>query len=297
MRLALFPLKVVPRKFFSALPLLLAAVFSLSSCEAETQEEAAVPMVVEGWIDDGGFPRVLLSTCVPISSGESREMELSDYVLRWARVEVSDDEGNTVVLTGKPMSGYQPPYGYTTSDLRGRSGHTYRLKVDCGSYHAEAVTTIPAPVSVKSVEAVPCAACDTLYEVRATLSAPLGEGAAGVKMFVCYADGSDRQWHPSRLSLYPAASVTASTVLPVCPPYEAGTADTPYFRRNRMPLVRVAAVDSASYAFWESYEESASLSRNPFFTVTRNLRGNVDGALGYWCGYAAAAFLASPPEE
>ena len=69
----------------------------------------APEIVVEGWIEDGGFPVVMVTTSVPVSSEYEKWDSLEDHLVRWAKVTVSDGE-NEVVLTGKMDRNYFPPY-------------------------------------------------------------------------------------------------------------------------------------------------------------------------------------------
>ena len=131
-------------------PLLL--VFFCLSCEETEVKQAPAQLVVEGWIDSGGFPIVKLTTTVPISKRLQSTDSLDRFLLRWAKVTVSDGT-REVVLTGMPHRDYFPPYIYTTSDMRGEVGKTYTLRVDFQNFHAHAVTTIPKPVGLTSIKA------------------------------------------------------------------------------------------------------------------------------------------------
>lgn len=56
-------------------------------------------------------------------------------------------------------------------------------------------------------------------------------------------------------------------------------------------IVKVAALDDKSYDFWRSYEDMSMLSRLPMVPMTSNLKSNVHGALGYWCGYGVSVYM------
>ena len=109
--------------------IIFSTILSIVSCNELILEPNPQKLVVEGWIEDDGFPVVILTKTLPVSNLEIPIDSLGNYVARWARVEVSD--GNeSVVLTGmqdlKSFSGYI----YTTSELRGKPGKTYTLTVD-----------------------------------------------------------------------------------------------------------------------------------------------------------------------
>ena len=115
---------------------------ALTACESNYLGTAESQLVVEGWIENEGYPVVILSRSVPISEDYTPMDELDQYLLRWAKVTVSDGQ-NSVVLTRKYDSGYFPPYIYTTGRLKGRAGKSYTLTVEYRDYYATATTTIP----------------------------------------------------------------------------------------------------------------------------------------------------------
>lgn len=70
--------------------------------------------------------------------------------------------------------------------------------------------------------------------------------------------------------------------------YDGESKFTPYYAAGDTVDVKLCSIDSVAYRFWRAYENSVSLSGNPFFTVAEECRGNIPGALGYWFGYGVA---------
>lgn len=67
--------------------------------------------------------------------------------------------------------------------------------------------------------------------------------------------------------------------------------DTPmYFQEGDRVAVRFCTMDNASYQYWEDYDDVSSLSLNPFFPVTKKIRSNIKGGLGYWAGYGTSYY-------
>ena len=94
-----------------------AAVFS---CSFPDMYGYRPEIVVEGWIEDGGYPVVIVTTTVPVTDEFKEWGSLNDHVVRWAKVTVSDGEKEEV-LTGKLDKDYFPPYIYHCED-KGQSG-------------------------------------------------------------------------------------------------------------------------------------------------------------------------------
>ena len=115
--------------------LIIAFAFAACNEDLDMEGDNASCLVVEGWIEDGGFPVVMLTRSLPVTTEYQSMDDLSDYMLRWARVTVSNGE-DSVVLTGKYDRGYFPLFIYTTSRMRGEAGKEYTLTVEYRDYYA-----------------------------------------------------------------------------------------------------------------------------------------------------------------
>ena len=77
----------------------------LFGCVGKYQPEDEPQIVVEGWIEAGGYPVVILTTTVSVGEQQKDWASLKDHVIRWAKVSISDGE-EEVVLTGSHLSSY-----------------------------------------------------------------------------------------------------------------------------------------------------------------------------------------------
>ena len=67
-----------------------AALLCLLACEREGYlSPSKSSVVVEGWIEAGGFPVVMVTRTFPVLEEEVELGNLRDYILRWATVKVS----------------------------------------------------------------------------------------------------------------------------------------------------------------------------------------------------------------
>ena len=101
---------------------------TLVACDDDIFGNSQSQMVVDGWIEDGGFPIVIITQTLPITEDFVSVNNLGDYIVKWAKVTVSDGV-DSVVLTGKYDNNYFPPYIYTTGRMRGKAGQTYYLTI------------------------------------------------------------------------------------------------------------------------------------------------------------------------
>ena len=106
------------------LGLILMACATLTACMEEEDAELQTQLVVEGWIEDGGYPVVLLGETHAIDAGMQN---IENYIVRWGKVTISDGT-DSVVLTGGYDNDFFPPYKYTTFKMTGQAGKTYTQK-------------------------------------------------------------------------------------------------------------------------------------------------------------------------
>ena len=258
------------------------------SCDSPTSEAASPLLVVEGSIDDGGFPVVIVTTSVAVHSGYHEPLDsLGSHLLRWARVAVSDGE-QEVVLTGKYDRAYTPPFVYTTTRLRGEAGHSYTLTVDYGDYHARALTTIPAAPSVDSMWVLPVIQ-DSLCSIVVTFN----DDGACRRYYKAYVRRGryGHQWLPAYLGTVSnevlAVGGNELVVNQASLATDASQEYVPYFGYGDTVSVKFAQIDEVSYRFWSDFDNNTNFSRNPLFPSVTPLRGNVEGGLGCWCGCGA----------
>lgn len=255
----------------------------LLSCSGDYLPEQNDELVVEGWIEDNGFPVVILTKNINISNTYQSLDSLSSCIVRWAKVTVSDGE-KSVVLTGRYTKGYTPPYIYTTSHFRGEAGKTYQLTVEYGDFHATATTTIPKTQKIDELSVERCAQSDTLYQI--SLRYNDDEAEQNYYQIFTRVGGRDvRQYLAAYLGTIDNRVVKPKTKIPVYRGRDINTLDyTPYYTINDTVAVKFAHIDRTSYNFWYDYTRNLTTAGNMFFATAASLRSNIIGGTGYWCG-------------
>lgn len=257
----------------------------LSGCGKQGGSVVEEELVVEGWIDAGGYPVVIVSTTV-VPDGRTHDMEdLRRHIARWARVTVDDGESQ-VVLVGHIDENQFPSYTYTTAWMKGVPGRTYSLTVEYAGYKAFARTTIPFEVPDVSVSAVPQDASGQTYDIEARFAAARpgvfyrffmkaeDEDTSFIPVFPGVFDGSEI-FEGKKVTLNKGLSFSRRSYQPV-------------FHSGEQLRLKVCTMDEASWQYWKDYEEISALASSPIFPVRYNLTSNVSGALGYWAGYNAS---------
>lgn len=266
----------------------------LASCSEEPSISQEPRLVVEGWIDSDGYPMVFVTTSMTIDGSDNLSSDLTEHLIKWAKVTVSD--GTTeVVLTGKYMKNYYPPYGFTTTELKGKCGNTYHLVVDYPPYHAEATTTIPPRPLIDSIMVAPLSPSDTLYGVKLHIS----ENAMHQGGYKLFAMRKHKDSYPLScyMGTYQSSKLNLPSQLPVYNVHKMNNKDfTPYFSPTDTLIIKAAVVDDDALQFWNAFESNVSLSKSPFLAPNENIKGNVTGALGYWFSYGCNYYLVNPPQ-
>lgn len=267
--------------------LLVIQLLHFTACEGDYLPPKTDGIVVEGWIDEGRAPVVIITQDVAVEDKQKTLKSLEENMLKWARVAVDDGE-KEVVLTGTPDSRYFPPYIYTSGLMQGKAGRTYRLTVDYGSFHAEAVTTIPPAVPIDSLRVERLS--DKNYVIRAFFEDPnTTVDEENYYKFFVRKRANSLQYLSSYFGIFSGNMLKDSVGVTVNYGRSALDRDfSPYFELGDTVRVKLAHIDAESYRFWRVFEEVKEFSRTPYLTSQINLPGNVKGAKGYWFGYGSS---------
>lgn len=264
-----------------------------AACGIDRQDEDEM-LVIDGWIDSGGRPVVMVSSTLAVSSESISMDELESHVENWARVSISDGEEEEVLL-GKRDDNYFPPYIYTSTRLRGEEGKTYTIEAYSKGRTVKARTSIPKAAELTNIRAVRSKDKDSLY----TICADLKEKPAGKACYKVFTmiEGKDSTYKPSFFGNFDETNFgPGENSLDILPPVTQKWRDfDSYFHSGDKVRIKFCTMDEDAYAYWCGFEEILTLSRNPMFPVTRSLRSNVEGGLGLWAGYGASFYTIDIP--
>lgn len=255
--------------------------------EADIEPDAGpMPLVVEGWIEEGQSPMVILTRAVDLSQPSP---SFDDFVEKWARVSVFDGD-TRYVLTGRIDHRYTPPFVYTSARLKGKVGHTYRLLVETETDTLEAVATmLPAP-DLLPLEAVHAEGQpDSLYAIRARIDGTVPDD--GLYKFFSRAQPEERRFYGSFMGTFRGSDYNPETGMTITRGIHSLYSDedfSHFYTAGTRVSVKICSLEPALYDFWHTYDNSVSLSQNLFFTFAGNCPSNVDGALGYWAAYGSS---------
>ena len=257
----------------------------------EMSQETSGDIVVEGWIESGGYPVVMLSRTFVVSTGEETNDDPS-IVLSLAKVEVSDGI-QSVILTGDYDEQYFPPFIYSTSKIRGVPGRTYYLRVEYEGQVITAETTIPEPASLEALEVSPCAHLDRIYQIVAHFED--NPETKDYYLFLTRIFNRENRFYPSTFGVIDDEALTERNNKHVVHPgIHMLTSDRHtyglYFLDTDLVQIKFARIDETTYNIHKAYHEMVVLNNNPLFASDLSMPTNIQGGLGFWCGYAATRY-------
>ena len=266
-------------------------LMTLAGCTGALIPHSPQQIVVEGWIEDGKAPVVMVTTTVPVSTEKQELSSLEKNVVRWATVSVSDGE-KEVFLTGRRNDDYFPPYIYTTAMLTGQPGKKYRLNVKYSGMRVMSETTIPQSHHLEYLRAEKSG--DDNYVLVAGLEDR--EQSKDYYKFFVRVDGRDSIYISSFLGLVDEAILSEGVNdIQIFNTFKPSSLDVEneaemYFKKGDKVGVRLCNMDQRVYEYWEDFDDVSSLSLNPFFPVMKKIRSNISGGLGYWAGYGSSYY-------
>lgn len=268
--------------------MLLVAFLSLCGCSDLRLSQTKSSLVLEGWIEDGKFPVVLLSTSVPVSTDSQNLESLQDHIVRWGKVTISDGE-KEVILTGGPDDRFVPPYSYTTTRMRGQAGKTYTIKAEYEGHIITSSTVIPERKELEYIRS------EEVFPGKYRIMAGLRDDPAEKNHYKFFVRrlGKDSTYMSSFLGLV-NDEVLDDDVNDIAVYNGMSVRDNEfnqYFEEDDVVYVRFSTLDECSWQYWSDFEEIQSLARNPFFPVSNTIKSNVSGGLGYWAGYGSSYYI------
>ncbi|MGQ7946376.1 DUF4249 domain-containing protein [Flavobacterium sp. WC2509] len=273
--------------------------FIMANCSKDNYSEQSTlesKIVVEGWIEEGDFAQVLLSSSIPVTDVIDSTSVL-DHVIRSAKITISDGQ-TSEVLRVKNDKNRVPPFVYFGSVVKGVEGKEYSLKIEYLNRVIEAKTTIPKSVSLISAEYIKTNPADTIGYVFVKFDDPISEknfyqiatkidSVEPVFVPAFYGNLDDKNFKESSISmqlnrgilLFPKADYT------------------PYFTDGDLIHVKLRTQNKDALDFWNSWQNEIVNAKNPIYPSNTSLKSNIKGALGIWAGYGQSTIVVKTPAK
>ena len=256
--------------------------------ETELRDDAEMPIVVEGWIENGAYPMVIITRAIDLTKPMG---SLDNYVEKWCRVSISDGTSR-YYMTARINKNYIPSFVYTTTKLRGQVDKEYELMIETETDTFTATTRIIQPLRIDSVRVRASQNDASLYQVSAFANIDNTMPGSSYKFFSKIV-GAELRYYSSFLGTFESVAYDPTTGFNVAKgihnTFEGEQKFSPLYNYGDTVDVKLCTISREQFDFWNAYENSVSLSGQSFFNVARGCPSNIDGALGYWFGYGVSA--------
>lgn len=259
-------------------------LFAAFSCTKEEEVKSFdPPLVVEGWIESGECPIVQITSGIEATPKYRRVSDLGNVALRYAEVSIEHD-GETFRLSSRISDEYTLMNYYTTGELKGEVGGVYRLTVKWNGKTATSTTTIPEPHQIDRLSANPSIMSGNNFTLVASISDD-GSEPRYYKFFT-RVKGDTLGYKSSLFGTFSNENRTGAFDITI----HNGVnyikhKQTVFFERGDTVSVKLATMEEGLFSFWRKYDQNCLCASLPVVSFYDNVKGNVDGALGYWAGY------------
>ena len=287
---------IFKRFFFT---ILLTSISIFTACEKNVTVD--IPMVesaivVEGYIEAGKNPYVILSNTLPFF-GTVNTLNLEQYTIKGATVTITN--GSRV----DTLKDYFNVGVYFTTALTGEAGKSYDLRILVNGKVLTASTYIPQPLHLDSTWFKVDGNRDSLGFVWAHLTDPdtlgncyrwfawrINHYTYGVEA----GDQKDTSFIAPRGSVFDDKFINGKSFdfgynrgsYPSSQKEDDNNDERGFFKRGDTIVVKFCTIDRAHFEFWRTEETQAGNNGNPFGSPAPVL-GNIQGGLGIWGGYNA----------
>ncbi len=268
--------------------------FSLFLIACQRDEIDYSQMVVEGWIDAGKHPIVMLHTSYSLGTSFADEgLQLKDvlqeHLVLFGKIVLFDGE-DSVTLTGRVDTNYIPPYIYTTTKIRGEIGKTYTLHASYQGRSARSETYIPTIATFDSIRAT---------ENRNNKISIVGyannliEGDTYIIMARTF---EQQQYKICPMGAFRATHNKMAITInnPINFTGDGMMLQTLFPKTDSTSIsIKFAKVGELEYQMWDSYIAQNTTQGLFFMQTYSNIMSNIQGGNGYWCGMGASEYIIS----
>ncbi|KAF2336072.1 DUF4249 domain-containing protein [Flavobacterium nitrogenifigens] len=269
---------------------------SCSSDNFDEQKNMESKIVVEGWIEEGDYANVLLSSSIPVADVIDSTNVLN-HVIRSAKITISDGE-NSEILRVKNDKNRIPPFVYFGSTLMGEAGKEYSIKIEYLNRVVEASTAIPKSVKLRNATYIKQSATDTTGYVFVKFDDPVSE--KNYYQIATKVEGEEPIFVPSFYGNLDDKNFKSPTIemqinrgILLFPK----TKFTPNFNDGDLIHVKLRTQTKESLDFWNSWQNEIVNAKNPIYPSNTSLKSNIKGGIGIWAGYGQSNIIVQTPPK
>lgn len=274
--------------------LFLVGCCAFAACEKDVTvdlPQGEAQMVIEGTIATGKYPEVILTRSLSYFSHITVD-QLKAAFVHGAVITISDGANSMQLKEFSKDTTNKVKWYYYAADttqagaFKGVNGNSYTLRVAVADTVYQAVTTIPATgMVIDSLWSTGTSQGDNLAKLMARIADPPQSGN-----YVRYKTAKNGGVFRPGINSTIDDQIVNGTHFNIM--LEAGHDRTQeinydtygYFNRGDSVRIEFSNIDKATFDFWRSLDFAYASNGNVFASPIQ-VRGNIQGALGYWGGY------------
>lgn len=247
-------------------------------------------IVVDGWIDNGQFAKVLLTRNSPYFSSID-SISIRALVLTKAKVTVSDGEKSEILILRR-NDNYFPPYIFEGNEIIGDTGKTYTVTAEYGGKTVWASTTIPKAVKLDTVYFKLLENSDSLGTINIEFTDP--PDIKNYYRILSKRNRKDLKYMSSMIMGIDDIFFSGKKFgfsISRSPNSYLSTKGNKYFQLGDTVGIKFCTIDKAHFDFWNSFQDEVMNRSNPFASSLSTVKSNIQGGgLGVWGGYGVSYF-------
>ncbi|HIF13993.1 MAG TPA: DUF4249 domain-containing protein [Bacteroidetes bacterium] len=269
------------------------AIINLISCSKEITIDLPTPeekFVVEGYIENGNPPAILLTRSQPYFSSFSLD-QIDDLFVKGASITLScEGQVYNFIEFPIPIDSNTTIYIYSIPTIIGEVGKKYDIKIEAEGKILTASTHIPEPVAIDSLYWIQHPEFDLGNDSLVTLMALFKDPDTSGNFYRYFTKRNNEEFKPGYFgSVFDDLFWNGIDIDAPFPRGQNKTEDFDrdtysYFFKGDHVFFKLASIDQITYDFWRTLEQDDAGSGNPFGTATKIL-SNIEGGLGIWSGY------------
>lgn len=264
----------------------------ISACEPDMDLNTFEPeIVIEGVVENGEFPTVLISQLIPVDMSLD-SAKVSSIPIRWGKVTISD--GTTEeILVGMRSPNRLFQYEYSAYHMRGEIGKTYTMKAEYSGRILTAQTTIPTVPELNNIQVSKLENSDSLYSIKASVIDNPAE--KNYYLISVKQNKASDVFRPCFLGAIDDADLQTNSSVEILNSIRIVKNYSLYFKSKQSYVLKFSQIGRLEYAFWKDYFNQILGSANPIFPNVKSLSSNINGGLGVFYGCASKNYIVNVP--
>lgn len=272
-------------------------LFILISCQKEIDLNipyAEDQVVVDGYIEQNGFPYVVLTKSVPFFSSID-SVGLRNLIITTAKVTVSCGE-ESEILTLQKNNAFFPPYVYRGTQIKGKTGEKYDIKIEYDNKIITSKTSITEKSNIDSIWFEKSENNDSLGVLWMQIQDNPNE--SNYYRVLTKRKGKDNNYISS-LILSTFSDVNFNGELFEMAVYKGITDySNPlkdiYFNENDTVYIKLSTMNKESYDCWMSIQNEMANYGNPLAEPNNPIESNIENGIGVWSGFGTSYYVFYP---